>query len=918
MEALYRLAVMVSAIDQLTGPLQTMARSFSNFESNIQRGTAMVDWGNKMAVSSVLVQGAADSSINALKKVMEPVVDVETALGELASVGVKDLNTLSQASEDFTRLWAGTSQAQFISSAYDIKGGIESLSDVAVAEYTRMAALTATATKANVGQMTSLFATGYGIYKGMYDDMDDIQFAELFSAGLTAAVQQFKSDGPAMSMALTNIGASATSAGIAMEEQFSVLGMLQATMPGGESGTKYRAFIQTAARAGKTLGLSFTDANNQLLGMADILDVMRGKYGDTLDAMEQLEIKKAFGSDEAVALINLLYPQVDELRSNIDSLGETMQHGTVYTQGIAEAMNSGLGEQLQIVDQNITVFKRSIGDELSPLIKEFIPVVRDLVTGFQSMAQTHPTLVRTALLILSLGAVGLSILAPILAIVAGITMIAGYTIWGAGQIGKAFVKLRGISTSSFRIIRLDLGLFRAGFATTFSFIIHLLRMFSAGMVLGFTAIKNLSITAGRAILTFGRSALITATRALPALIGSVWSFTAALLANPVTWIVIGIIALCAAIYLLWKNWDTVTAALGKGWDWLMTKFDAGKQWISGILQGIADLAYQYGPIILAAICPIIGIPLLIAQHWDGIKATASETWSYVSQLVPEKITEIINGITTRAANLYSSGRALIQAFVDGIKSLINKPAEVVKNGLAKLAKLLPHSDAQEGPLSTLTSSGAALMNTFATGISSRSEAAKLATAAALTGIALTMPMPLNYDVQAAEIPQLAMATPSVKSALQPGTAITAPAVMNIKIPDIDGQANIAPVMGNIPGLPELSSQALINPIIGSIPGLPDITGQAKYFTGLGEVAELADTAEAGINIKEKTRPLSKIQSTPAVKLREVIKETSREREKESTHIKDRRPVVMFIESQKQGESQEDLIDRALRELEARG
>ena len=41
--------------------------------------------------------------------------------------------------------------------------------------------------------------------------------------------------------------------------------------------------------------------------------------------------------------------------------------------------------------------------------------------------------------------------------------------------------------------------------------------------------------------------------ALTPLISSVWSFTAALLANPVTWIVIGIVALIAALVLLYNK-----------------------------------------------------------------------------------------------------------------------------------------------------------------------------------------------------------------------------------------------------------------------------------------------------------------------------------------------------------------------------
>ena len=68
------------------------------------------------------------------------------------------------------------SKADFISAAYDIKSGIASLSDEGVAEFTSLAALTAKATKSTAGEMTSLFATGYGIYKDYYSDLSDMEF----------------------------------------------------------------------------------------------------------------------------------------------------------------------------------------------------------------------------------------------------------------------------------------------------------------------------------------------------------------------------------------------------------------------------------------------------------------------------------------------------------------------------------------------------------------------------------------------------------------------------------------------------------------------------------------------------------------------------------------------------------------------
>jgi len=45
-----------------------------------------------------------------------------------------------------------------------------------------------------------------------------------------------------------------------------------------------------------------------------------------------------------------------------------------------------------------------------------------------------------------------------------------------------------------------------------------------------------------------------------------WAFNSALLANPLVWIVVLIVGLIAALYLLWKHWDDVTAALSGVWD----------------------------------------------------------------------------------------------------------------------------------------------------------------------------------------------------------------------------------------------------------------------------------------------------------------------------------------------------------------
>jgi hypothetical protein len=81
------------------------------------------------------------------------------------------------------------------------------------------------------------------------------------------------------------------------------------------------------------------------------------------------------------------------------------------------------------------------------------------------------------------------------------------------------------------------------------------------------------------------------------------------------------------------------------------------------------------------------------------------------------VIDIKNGIVGLFdLSLYDAGVKLLTTFTEGIKAAILGPVEAVKGGLATIRDMLPFSDAKQGPLSQLTASGQALMNTLGTGI----------------------------------------------------------------------------------------------------------------------------------------------------------------------------------------------------------
>lgn len=694
LDSIFKLSVIVGMIDQLTGP---MSRVNTTVGSSVSQMDKMNKSFGSMAKEGLMVAGLGAGIVAAVLAPVGATFDTQKALSEMSSLGVEDLKLLEDAARNFSDTWAGTTKAEFITAAYDIKSGISSLTDEGVADFTELSGLTAKATKSTIGEMTSLFATGYGIYKGFYSDLSDIEFGEMFSAGIAGSVKAFKTTGSGMAQSIQALGGSATSALVPLEEQLSILGMLQATMSGSEAGTKYKAFLATAARAGETLNLSFTDANNQLVSMPEILGELRGKFGETMDAAEKMELQKAFGTDEAVAMIDLLYGKTGDLQTNILSLYDSMGNGTSATQAMAEAINAPPGEQFIILKQRIHNVTEEIGMQLIPTFNSLMDKGEQWVSKISTWIGNNQGLVKVLMLITLTVGFLLMAVGSLLFMIGGVGLIVIKTINTFVLFRKVMQSLRGMFLS-IRIMSMYAGDgIRAGFK-------------------GIVAVGKATVSAIRNVVVgmaqFARQAIMTTIRAMPGLIASVWAFTVALLANPLTWIVIGIVALIAAIILLWNNWDSVVGWLKSTWDATINGIVAGFNWIKNLFSGM-PLWLQ---IAVAAFLPFIGIPLLIVSHWDSIKAYFSNLWNGVKEIFGNGIQGAKDVITGALTWFKESGSKIISTFTEGIKSVISAPVDAVKSGLSKIRDLLPFSDAHEGPLSDLTLSGRRVFETIGTGM----------------------------------------------------------------------------------------------------------------------------------------------------------------------------------------------------------
>lgn len=431
MEKMLALGVVLSAADKFSPVFGKAQKDLSELEKKTKAlGSGLAKLGTASLALGTAITTPLGAALNSYQ-------DLAAAQGEIASLGIGDkgINAITKSAMQFSNQFAGTTAPDFVKASYDIKSGISSLSDTAVGEFTKLAAMTGAATKSSTGEMTSLFASGFGIYRQQFENFGaatiagwnklsaeekDVKFGEYFSAGISSAVQAFKTDGANMSAAISNLGAAATTANVPFGEQLSILGMLQKTMSGSEAATKYRAFLSSATGASEKLGLSFMDSNNQLLSMPEIIGQIKDKYGETIDALEADELKKAFGTEEAVALITQLYGQTDILTASINEMGSSLQSGTTKTEAMAKAMNKG--KEFQLLGQQMGNLSSLIGRTFAPAAYELSEFIGGVVSKASTWIENNKELAGTIGTVIAYAGGILTVLGTVAISVGAVTM----------------------------------------------------------------------------------------------------------------------------------------------------------------------------------------------------------------------------------------------------------------------------------------------------------------------------------------------------------------------------------------------------------------------------------------------------------------------------------------------------------------
>ena len=214
--------------------------------------------------------------------------------------------------------------------------------------------------------------------------------------------------------------------------------------------------------------------------------------------------------------------------------------------------------------------------------------------------------------------------------------------------------------------------------------------------------------------------------------GAIGTLTAVLMANPLGLIFMGIVAAVAALVAIWRT-DFLGAGSAAG-SVLSFLGDAAST-TGAVLRELGGILFELGRIFLtlagmitlAPIAVLLRIPDLVRsigpEAADAARAIPGHIVDGLDSLGPMAYATPVLGPLLAARDILSdpgrwadAGRGLVSAFVSGIRDRADIVPDSVSDVAESARSLLPFSDAETGPLSDLSQSGAALVQTLAAGV----------------------------------------------------------------------------------------------------------------------------------------------------------------------------------------------------------
>ncbi|MFE2017600.1 hypothetical protein ACFW9O_06020 [Streptomyces sp. NPDC059499] len=145
----------------------------------------------------------------------------------------------------------------------------------------------------------------------------------------------------------------------------------------------------------------------------------------------------------------------------------------------------------------------------------------------------------------------------------------------------------------------------------------------------------------------------------------IWLVNIAMLANPVAWIILGILALIAVIVLIIVYWDEIAAATGRVWDWIVVKLGEAWQWIKD----------------------------QVGAAWDWVAQKTGQAWSWVTKQIETAVNDVLGIVGWLAAipGRVSSWFGQVVSWIGGLPGKISRAASGMWDGISRSFKSMVNS-----------------------------------------------------------------------------------------------------------------------------------------------------------------------------------------------------------------------------------
>ena len=541
------------------------------------------------------------------------------------------------------------------------------LSEAAATAGAEIAHKVAVATRGDSEQVAAVIGTTFNNLGEAIAGADPAEKIARIGDVLTQVQQKYQiADFGQLGEGMAEAAAGATSARLPFEQAAVAIGMMNnAGTTGSSAGTALNAVLRQLPKAAEKLGASVVRTSDGSLDLAGSLAALRESLPpeDEVDARAQA-IQELFGDEGAKGLVPLL-AGLDRYRDGLEAAGAST--GT-FEEAYGEIQDSG-GGQWKMFVQNIQQVGTAFGGALLPVVGPVSGWLSAIAGGVGSLLESFPLLGRT---------------------IAG--LVAGF--------------------ATFVVIRRAIG-----YLSTFRDSVQrvggaLMKMRSS---LTLTNIKMKALAVGGAIKNAGSALVGLASKGLKAAAVGFRALGAAIAANPIGLVIIGVVLAAA---LIWKYWTPINAFLGRvfaplvefarpAFDWISARVAAFGGWLLGHWGPVKTFFGSVWSALADGARAAFG---LLARGWEAVKGGFSGLRNAVSTAVGAVVSYLRN------FSFAEIGKNLIATLGQGVIAAKDALVDKVGSVFGAVRDLLPFSDAREGPFAALTTSGAAILGTVGAGV----------------------------------------------------------------------------------------------------------------------------------------------------------------------------------------------------------